>query len=133
MTAAPERCRFQYSLRKLMLWTAIWALCLSAIKTEGFSAEWTLIWAACLLVLFGIRIKWGLLPGLPIAAVGSGVVSGSLAWMQEIREVVPGLNPSTSELFVGFFSAGGLIATFCFLVIHSLAVLVDWIDKPRSR
>jgi hypothetical protein len=80
---APQRRPFQFSLRKLMLWTVAWAACLSALRLvpaylSVLGVPNPLSVAVCLIIylaiMFPIRIIWGAERGARIAVLGTCLV-----------------------------------------------------------
>jgi hypothetical protein len=67
-----KRRSFQFSLRKLMLWTAVWSIYLGVVEWVELPLRDTVILTVYVVVLLAIRIQRGLDPGYKIAFVSGG-------------------------------------------------------------
>jgi hypothetical protein len=129
---AKRQSRFQFSLRKLMLWMTVWAVYL-AFFVPWVGVPLTVVVAIYLAVIAVIRLKWGQRLGLPIAAVVTAVGWGCFGLLHFLTG---GGDSVLVEIlvFVWFFatgSGGGLIA---FGLVHGLVYCVDSLDDwMRTR
>lgn len=126
----PKR-RYQFSLRKLLLWTAAIVLLFGTAKTLG--TEWVI--AACwITVVGGIRTatNWrvaGVVSVLGGAAVATAAACVSIAVSAGTRTAVPYFLPGV----IGGGFAGCVVGACLFGVTEILCRGVDWIDRCFSR
>ena len=71
----PERRRFQFSLRKLLLWTAVVAILLGTLKTLGLNTVGLVIAASWVAVTAVVRAAFGSNWAHGVSAVGGGVLA----------------------------------------------------------
>ena len=73
MNEAKRHRRFQFSLRKLLLWMAVWAAWLGIVRVlapGGFYAVIMTVWMVGLVL---VRLKWGRFPGWGVATFVSAI------------------------------------------------------------
>jgi hypothetical protein len=58
-TSPTQRHPFQFSLRKLMLWTAVWSAYLEIVRWVGMLLPIAVLLTVCLAALLFVRLKWG--------------------------------------------------------------------------
>ena len=135
----PQRRPFQFSLRKLLLWTAVWSIYLGIVKWVGIwlalSVETWLVFSLGLTIylvaLLAVRMKWGCERGLRIAVtfmVGLPLllVGALLFWLMVISPVDFVQNMVFLPLlcFSGFF-----LGWYGFLFVHCVVRAVNWLDN----
>jgi hypothetical protein len=125
----PKR-RFQFSLRRLMLWMVVLGAYLGLMRLVELSSHTTFILTIWLAGLFAIRIKWGYGRGFPIALLGTMVLyyPSALLLVEPVGHRV--------ELWeVGSSLVGGLLFGFCgFLVASWTLNVLNWTDDlMRTR
>lgn len=121
----PERGKFQFSLRKLMLWTAVCAAYTSVvIAAEPSNLEWLAMscWPA---VVLGIRVVLSPWVACHCSAIGAGLL------------LVLGLffpTPPTSAFEIEYtFATGCGIGYLVFVLIEVVRLLVNRADTPMRR
>lgn len=134
-----HRPRFQFSLRKLLLWTVVWALFLSVMR-----AMWSPVAIAVSLygaILLGIRVVCGFDRGRVIAVVLTSltpvIFAAVLLWCwlaagMPVTEVT-----LTVPVFLFFWVLIGLhLAYWSFMLVHGIVNAVDWLDsllQPKTE
>lgn len=149
--SASQHRRFQFSLRKLMPWTAAWAVCLSVLRlllvcfaAVGVQAPLSVavILTMYLAVLLPIHIKWKSEQSARIAVLGTFVAVACLVEIQIVMDRWAGRSCFTlleslwvrwPALFVSLF-----LNAVGFVFVHLLVVVMDWIGrlmqmKPRQE
>ena len=122
----PQR-RFQFSLRKLMLWMVVWAVYLTFFWRLVVISLAVLV-TTYLVVIAAIRMKWGLKPGLKIAAVNMGIVWGCLGPLPFVAGGVA--SPAIGLLlFVCCFVIGLVSGSIAFVLIELLVRCVNSLDE----
>lgn len=126
-TAKPDQ-RFQFSLRKLLLWVAVVALCLGIPIACGQNpVVWLLLTCWCA-AIGGLRWSFGQVPAAYASIVGAGVLT-SVAYavgdaLQPVDYVV--------AAFAGFLT--GIPIGFVLFVMLELAfIFVNWSDSLFNR
>ena len=125
--------RFQFSLRKLLLWMAVIAAWLSVMRLANASAVVavpTIVWLA---VIVAVRLNWGTRRGYLVAAAGTGfclsVLFAATYWLVA-RQCRPAPDPC-GTMIVGV-CVGVTAAAFiglCVSVVAELSIrFVDLID-----
>ncbi len=139
----PQRQRFQFSLRKLLLWTAVWAACLSTFRfmLRYFTAlnipdamSLAVGLTIYLGVLLPIRIKWGSERGARIAVLGTVL---ALACWAEVTVAVDYLTGQSfgylveAQLAIAVLASitGLFLSAVGFVFVHILVTIVDWLDN----
>jgi hypothetical protein len=122
--ARPQPRRFQFSLRKLLLWTAVVAVLLGTLKTLGLETVGLVIAAAWVAITAGVRGVFGSLWSHVVSVVGGAILGISLLFT--------GLIGATS--IVLFIILGGGVS-FAFVELAWRGV--DWLDglfepKPKA-
>ena len=128
----PQRCRFQFSLRKMMLWTAVWAIYLGIVRLLGMWLPIAVCLTIYLAILLFLRLNWGQdrgvilafrVTGLTLACVGATIIIWGFA---------------TGGFFAGFASVlfsiavcllGLYLGLWGFLLVHAVASALDSIDN----
>ncbi len=130
--------RFQFSLRKLMLWMAVWGIYLAFFGRWAGTPLAAGI-AAYLTMIAVIRLQWGLKPGWLIVEVVTGCGLGLFLSLRNPRPdwLFLGLPLAVWSFAVGFF-AGFSMGFVAFLFVHVMTFVVDLVDlwiqvKTRSR
>jgi len=131
----PQLRPYQFSLRRLLLWTAVWALYLGLLKLGRVS----LLGGAALTVYFGIifaiRIRWGYERGSVWTSTVTSALTAFLIVCQNIVHLIT--SPSFwSDVFRGllpglfiFGFLGFVLGLIAFWIVHWLVRFVDWVDK----
>ena len=80
----PQLRRFQFSLRKLMLWMVVWGAYLALARWIGLDQPYGLILTLWLMVILFVRLKWGYSPkGRRVACHLTGFITVSwIAFLQ---------------------------------------------------
>ncbi len=131
----PGRGTFQFSLCKLLLWTAVWAVYLGFLKAIEANLPFAVMLTLCLISILAVRIKWGL-RGIPIATL---VVSGCFVAMSLAVEVATGDTEPVAVwhriLFHGVlvYPFAIALAIGCYFIVHFVVIAVDRIDKLMGR
>ena len=81
----PQRRPFQFSLRKALLWTAVWSVYLDWVRWAGMLLSTAVSVTLCLVALLVVRIKWGFDRGFLITLVITGLAVASLVASDMIR------------------------------------------------
>lgn len=126
-TAKPER-RFQFTLRKLLLWVAVVALCLGIPSACGQNP---LIWVllTCWCAVIGIlRWNFGRVPAAYASVVGAAILT-SVAYavgdpLQPVQYMVAGFAGLVTGIPIGFV---------LFVVLELASTVVNWIDGLFNR
>jgi len=128
-----QRRPFQFSLRKLMLWTAVWAIYLGFVRWVKMPLPLALILTIYLAGLVVLRIKWGYERGLQIAYLTSLGIGLLLGLVIGVLERIPEDSYAILPLL------GLLLGFVGFHLVHFAMRAVDWIDSlmetktPRCR
>ncbi len=126
--------RFQFSLRKLMLWMAVWAVYFAFLGRWAGTTLAAVI-AAYLVTIAIIRLKWGLNPGWQIARVATAFGLGAFLPLRcLIRGGIDSAGPEVlGTYFAGCF-LGFLTGLVAFGFVHGVVIFVDFLDLlSRSR
>ena len=123
----PNRRPFQFSLRKLMLWTTVWSVYLSIVCSLKLWPPAAVAIAIHLAALSVIRVRWGFGSGVRIAvAFWSGLAFTCFEGMLVLSPEGP---PSeVVGVVLVFFCFGYLFGLLCFPLVHFLVRTVDWLD-----
>jgi hypothetical protein len=125
--------RFQFGLRKLLLWTAVVALLLGLAKMSGIREGW--IAFPCWIVMVAVIRVVASPIATAIVSAASGMVL--LAWVRVAARV--DLGPPASEIMTALHKSGSLLVAGCLLGLTLFAVAellrraVDWADNVLSR
>ncbi len=120
----PERQRFQFSLRKLLLWTVVVALTLSILSPLELGGLFPFGWFVTVLML-----RWGL--GSRVAAWVS-IMAGMLLFAWASCLVSASVSPSRygyGEAALVGGSMGVMVGLVLFLLVDGTCRVVDWIDR----
>ncbi len=123
----PQRRPLQFSLRKLMLWTAVWAGYLGVLRLVPMPTNAGVCLTALLGTLLVFRVGWGFERGMAIAVcvtVGIAICLGVAYWVMRGGLDVLGLFVSMAILCLG----GVVVSFWGWLFVHAVVVVVDWID-----
>ena len=116
----PKRRRFQFGLRRLLLWTAVVALGFGTLSTLYPSTRaWVVLPGWCAVVLI---LRWGF--GSTLAASVSTIVGMVLGLL--LPEPQEPLDFVVYAIDCGFF---GLVL---FVLAEVTCQIVDWIDRIRQ-
>lgn len=137
------RRRFQFSLRKLMLWTAVWAAYLGLIRAAGLGPPAAIALTVFLAVLFVIRLVWGYEKGLKIGALFAGIVPAAVGGFLIVHMCIIVPFPSIPISTVGgimailgmlavIFLIGTILGLYGFLLVHGVMKAVDRADALMS-
>jgi hypothetical protein len=128
----PKRHPFQFSLRKLMLWTAAWSAYLGFLRSMEMWLPLAVFLTIYLLVLFAIRIKWSFGRGWLLAVYISVGIAFCCFAAVLLDSGVAGL-PVNGVGILGdafFFSViGAEMGVLGFLFVHAAVCAVDWADN----
>ena len=140
MDATKSQRRFQFSLRKLLLWMAVWAAWLGIVRVLAPGGFYAVIMTACLVGLVLIRLKWGRLQGWGIAAFASAIALSIIFIADALRE--PPGNP-TPDQFYRYLTllaplpmllvAGGLAGLCVFFPVDVVVRVVNAVDVLLAR
>ena len=134
--------RFQFSLRKLMLWMAVMAAWLSVLRLINAGVVLALVTTLWLAVFVLVRLKWGTERGGIVATFATGIgvtaiVGVGIGLRFCLRISTAGL-PQWSDLLaalaalafvvVGFLVLGTLAGLYTFLVVDLIMRFVNWLD-----
>jgi hypothetical protein len=130
----PERRRFQFGLRKLLLWTVVLALYLGILSLVGFE-PWVSVFATlCLGIVVVVRVSFGPRAGcvcsaamllVPILCLsGLAIISEALSGSFGTREAA--LWAQGLLFGIGACCALGLAV---FLLVELVVRAVDWADS----
>ncbi len=115
-----EPARYQFGLRKLLLWTAVVALyCGLVVAVESESLEW-LVLCCCPALILGLRLAFGSWVACHVSAVGAG---GVLA----LRVFFPSLPVGAFEVWEAFARGCG-VGYVIWLVVELACLLVNRAD-----
>ena len=117
MPESMHKRRFRFSLRKLLLWTTIWAAYLAVVRMRGIELVPAFILTGWLAVILIARLRWGL-AGRMSAVLATGIVVGCLA-------SVPIIGYESFLLNLIQAVMCGLIGL---VIVSGMVRLVDWID-----
>jgi hypothetical protein len=146
----PQRRRFQFSLRKLMLWFAVFAAYLIVVqvlwvaytssrpRATGYPRPFLLllILSACLPLLAFIRVRWGFRRGCRIAVLATAVVFGCLYLLDNLHNFAYAISlgfmwHGTTD-FIGRgvigFVVGAAEGFAAFTAVHLTVFAIDFID-----
>lgn len=126
-----KRRPFQFSLRKLLLWTTVWSVYLGTLRSLGIWPPIAIIVTIYLASLFAIRIIWGYEEGLrlwfviefavPITSFGATLLT---TMVHASDNVVPVLFFTPYICMLGVF-----FGIYGFMFVHFVMCAVDWLDK----
>lgn len=129
----PQRRPFQFSLRKLMLWTAVWGLYLGVLRLVPMPLLAAVCLTVYLAILLPIRVRWGYARGLRIALAGTVLTLVGLAetciLVDHFTGRSPGNTADSQVVLSPAFFLGLLFAAVGFVFVHVLVVVVNWIDS----
>jgi hypothetical protein len=125
--------RFQFSLRKLLLWIAVLAVYLGVLRLMNADLTVALITICWVTVIVAVRTKWGARRALVVAIFGTGfclsVVFAGTVWIVE-RQYRPALSPLGA--MIAGMPVGLLVGAFiglCGSVVAELSIrLVGFLD-----
>lgn len=127
----PQHGPFQFSIRRLMLWTVVWAICLGFPCSFALPPFAVLCWAVYFATLFVIRVRWGYQQGRVIA----GFVMGGLAAACFAGLLFSAMAKGSGDVLgislwmLAVCLAGFLLGFYGYFVMHVVANVVDWIDN----
>ena len=124
-----KRRRFQFSLRKLMLWTLIWAVYLTCFVRQVWTQD-AIFFTVELVLIAAIRLKWGLSPGMKVAALANGVCWGCIVVFSHAYTII------LPVVFLWWFLLGALTGWIAIWLIEGLVRCVDLLDnwmESKSR
>lgn len=120
----PQRRPFQFSLRKLMLWTAVWALYLGIVARLRLPAA--VVLTIYLMALLAVHTKWGFEQGVLRSTLITGFVVGAVS---TVVGLVTGWSAVEILAYMPLACIVGLVlGLFSSLVVYFVASAVDWID-----
>jgi hypothetical protein len=133
----PQRRRFQFSLRKLMLWMVVWGAYLALARWIGPDQPFGLILTLWLMVILFVRLKWGYSPkGRRVACHLTGFITVSwIAFLQlaDQPDLRAGWLGRCSLLAVGWL-VGYLVGFNAFLIADFFVNVVNLVDDSlRTR
>jgi hypothetical protein len=114
----------QFSLRKLMLWTLVWAVYLTFFVRQVRTYD-AIFFTVELVLIAAIRLKWGLDSGMKVAALANGVCLGCIG-------VYFRANLSFLFLpvvFLSSFAVGAITGWIAIWLIEGLVRCVDLLDN----
>ncbi len=126
--------RFQFSLRKLLLWMAVLAVYLGVLRLITANVSVVLISICWLTVIVAVRMKWGARRACFVAITGTGfclsVASAATFWIA----VGPfGHGARFGRRMTGYmplmFLVGAFIGLYVFLVVELSIGFVDFLDR----
>jgi hypothetical protein len=119
---------FQFSLRKLLLWTAVVALLLGVATSLG-EGVWLL--ACWVLVVCAIRCAFGPNVAVILSVGGGAILGGALGYA--LPHTDPG--PDPVERAMQGVIVGGFFGLATFGIVEGAFRAVNWVDKafePKS-
>lgn len=130
-----QRRLFHFSLRKLLLWTAVWSVYLGILEWVGIPPRDAVVLTIYLGVILAVRLRWGVDRGSQRAAVVSRlfciVVAIAIIWEAPTKPSVNVFSLIISIVVaipVGYLFA--IPACLYGYVLVSLVVrAVDWLDN----
>lgn len=131
----PQRRPFQFSLRKLLLWTAVWSAWLGFVRWSMIQLPIAVGLTIYLATILVVRVRWGYERSSRIAVPAAGVVAFCIAVPLLIP---PWTNPAPSAdkililiLFITMMSCaiGTFVGLSSFLLVHAVVCAVDWLDN----
>jgi hypothetical protein len=117
----PKRPRFQFGLRKLLLWTAVVATLLGVATTLGI--EVSSVFLSWIILVWAIRRGFG----AKVAAVLSVAAWAALGLVLSSVHVHPG--PGPGMLAVEGAMIGGFVGLAMFGIAEGLVRAVNWADN----
>jgi hypothetical protein len=123
--------RFQFSLRKLLLWMAVLAVYLGVLRLITAPVSFTLITISWLAVIVAVRMKWGARRALAVAITGTAlclcVFLVAVAWIDAGQFRPPLLGRIILVMPEGFLV--GAFIGLCVSVVAELSLrFVDFLD-----
>ncbi len=123
----PRRRRFQFTVRKLMLWTTVWAVYLSALRLVDVPLPVAVILTVYLAVILSLRLCLGLKRSLrAVLRVAIGLFFLSVAGGVFFAVVVP--IPHV-DIVGAMCSFGCFLSLPLLMLIDAIGRVVDWIDN----
>jgi hypothetical protein len=121
--------RFQFHLRKMLIWTAVWAIYLGLLRWGEVRPNQIVVLTVHFAIFLAIRARWGMDPGLKIAMiVGSGLTCCIVfAFMLQGP-----FHPSMADFMIsggGAATFGGIGGIVSFLIAHTILTCVDRLDS----
>jgi hypothetical protein len=127
----PKRRPFQFSLRKLLLWTTVWSVYLGVVRWAGMSLSTAVSVTVCLVILFSARIKWGFERGLRFW--NHILCAAVFIWLGAFFLFGIWQSNWTASLMMGFppfdWLIGAVLGIVGFTGVHLVAKLVAWLDN----
>ena len=126
----PQLGPFQFSLRKLLLWTAVWSAYLGFVRWMKMPLPGVVSMTICVALFLAARIRWGYKRGIQVGvhvmgaltAVCIGVILLSIL-IQSSGVFAVALVVLPLLCYFGFMF--GFVA---FIFVHLVVELVDWLD-----
>lgn len=123
--ATPKRRPFQFSLRKLLLWTAVVALYLGVVKWAGANLPTAGEVTAGLVLVVSIRLAVGYVRSLVAAVAGPGILF-AIAWLT-------GAYDDSLARLLRSFAWTVLTMLVSLTAVHIVIVLVNVADRLLER
>jgi len=125
--------RFQFSLRKLLLWMAVLAVYLGVLRLITANVSVVLISICWLTVIVAVRMKWGARRACFVAITGTvfclSVASAATYWI----DFGPFHGDKFGRRMTGYmplmFLVGAFIGLYVFLVVELSIGFVDFLDR----
>jgi hypothetical protein len=125
--------RFQFSLRKLLLWMAVLAVYLGVLRLITAPVSFTLITISWLAVIVAVRMKWGARRACFVAIAGTGfclsVASAAMYWI----DFGPFHGDKFGRRMTGYmplmFLVGAFIGLHVLIVVELSIGFVDFLDR----
>lgn len=126
-TIKPER-RFQFSLRKLLLWMAVVALCLGISSACGQNPIlWLLLTCWCA-AIGGLRWNFGRIPAACASIIGAGILMSVVYAVTETLLPIDYAGATFAGLVIGM-----PIGIVLFAMLELVSLLVNWLDRVFIR
>lgn len=125
-TVKPER-RFQFSMRKVLLWMLAVALTFSILSPLGFDGVgWLFVfgWFVTVLVL-----RWGCgsIAAATVSVMAGMLLFGYVTCLVASASRPPPFSPVAGAVAGGFL--GALIGFMPFLLVEGTCRTIDWVDR----
>ncbi len=130
-----QRRPFQFSLRKALLWTAVWSAYLGIMRAMAVPLPVAVIVTMWFAILFAVRIKWGYKRGLYIVLSTAGLLVVpciavlALVGLSTVFGICPSVMNILIVLALGLFALGIVFGVPGLTCVHFVMRAVDWLDN----
>ncbi len=127
----PKRRPFQFSLRKLLPWTAVWSVYLGVMRSVGLPLSTAMSVTICLVILFFARIKLGFKRGLRFW--NRILCAAVFIWLGAVFLFGIWQSSWNVPLMMGFppfdWLIGAVLGMGGLTLVHFVMYAVDWLDN----